>query len=88
MHLVKLMTFSLFVSWLPFMREGQGQIVLVLERLFPVDRGLYEVGSLTAGLHHLFSVLCTQDKVANFWCTVSPLIKFRYLPKGVQLGFR
>ncbi len=33
----------------------------MLERLFPVGRGLYE------------------DKVANFWCTVSPVFKLRQL---------
>ncbi|ELR22906.1 glucosyltransferase [Acanthamoeba castellanii str. Neff] len=51
-------TFAL--CWAPFLLNAT-DAYHVLERLFPVGRGLYE------------------DKVANFWCTVSPVFKLRQL---------
>ncbi|CAG5134793.1 unnamed protein product [Candidula unifasciata] len=54
--LIVLVTFA--ATWFPFLWTVESALAVV-QRLFPVKRGLYE------------------DKVANFWCSVSVLIKFK-----------
>lgn len=59
--LIGLVVIGTFVlCWLPFLFNIDNAIV-VLNRLFPVHRGLYE------------------DKVANFWCSISPVLKIKNL---------
>ncbi|NXX76302.1 ALG6 glucosyltransferase, partial [Urocolius indicus] len=53
---------SFAVCWLPFCTDME-QIMQVLRRLFPIDRGLFEA--------------CMHDKVANIWCSLSVLIKIK-----------
>lgn len=61
-----MLTFA--VIWLPFFQaNGLDGLRAVLNRLFPVARGLYE------------------DKVANFWCTFSPIFRFNRWPREVML---
>ncbi|NWU89186.1 ALG6 glucosyltransferase, partial [Upupa epops] len=52
---------SFAVCWLPFCTDME-QIMQVLRRLFPIDRGLFEA---------------CMDKVANIWCSLSILIKIK-----------
>ncbi|NXP46494.1 ALG6 glucosyltransferase, partial [Heliornis fulica] len=60
---------SFAVCWLPFCTD-MGQIMQVLRRLFPIDRGLIIT-------YDLFVFLLFQDKVANIWCSLSVLIKIK-----------
>ncbi|NXC66993.1 ALG6 glucosyltransferase, partial [Anhinga anhinga] len=53
---------SFAVCWLPFSTDME-QIMQVLRRLFPIDRG--------------FFFFPFQDKVANIWCSLSVLIKIK-----------
>jgi alpha-1,3-glucosyltransferase len=52
---------TFLVVWLPFIVYGKEVVLEVIQRLFPLNRKLFE------------------DKVANFWCSISPLIKFKEL---------
>jgi hypothetical protein len=48
------------VCWAPFFLDGGVDTALqVVNRIFPVGRGLFE------------------DKVANFWCSVSPVLRMK-----------
>ncbi|XP_076812639.1 dolichyl pyrophosphate Man9GlcNAc2 alpha-1,3-glucosyltransferase-like [Clavelina lepadiformis] len=49
---------SFGILWMPYL-SSTDSMLQVLNRLFPVDRGLYE------------------DKVANLWCSISPVLKIR-----------
>lgn len=51
----------LAVLWAPFLASGTA--ACVLDRIFPVGRGLYE------------------DKVANFWCSLEPVLKAKRWPR-------
>ncbi|NXL95558.1 ALG6 glucosyltransferase, partial [Alectura lathami] len=64
---------SFAVCWLPFCADVE-QILQVLRRLFPIDRG-FAAMMTKYPLTSLFSF--PQDKVANFWCTLSVLIKIK-----------
>ena len=57
---------TLLACFAPFL-ESKEVILLVLRRLFPVNRGLFE------------------EKVANFWCTLSILTKFHRKHSNEQL---
>ena len=57
---------TLMACFAPFL-ESKELILLVLRRLFPVNRGLFE------------------EKVANFWCTLSILTKFHRKHANEQL---
>eukprot|EP00792_Barthelona_sp_PAP020_P004552 TRINITY_DN2199_c0_g1_i1.p1 TRINITY_DN2199_c0_g1~~TRINITY_DN2199_c0_g1_i1.p1 ORF type:complete len:469 (+),score=78.76 TRINITY_DN2199_c0_g1_i1:33-1409(+) len=56
--------FTFLALWLPFTTS----IPNIIQRIFPVWRGLYE------------------DKVASFWCTISPLFKLRNTSWAVYLS--
>ncbi|NWR35958.1 ALG6 glucosyltransferase, partial [Tachuris rubrigastra] len=58
---------SFAACWLPFGTDVE-QIMQVLRRLFPIDRGL----TINNYLFIFF-----QDKVANIWCSLSVLIKIK-----------
>ncbi|NXV78130.1 ALG6 glucosyltransferase, partial [Atlantisia rogersi] len=72
---------SFAVCWLPFCTDVE-QIMQVLRRLFPVDRGLFEACMFSSPPPH-----CPcPDKVANIWCSISVLIKIKeILSPEVQL---
>jgi len=66
--LVVIATFAL--CWRPFLTMDSASIVLT--RLFPVGRGLFE------------------DKVANFWCSLSPVLRMKEyfdIPTLVKIWF-
>ncbi|NXF86685.1 ALG6 glucosyltransferase, partial [Eubucco bourcierii] len=54
--------------WLPFCTDME-QIMQVLRRLFPIDRGLFEAC--------MFSSPPPCCKLANIWCSLSVLIKIK-----------
>jgi len=57
---------TMLIIWYPFLSlEGLSN---VLNRIFPVGRGLYE------------------DKVANIWCAISPIIKLKDKFSTTKLG--
>ncbi|XP_059172595.1 probable dolichyl pyrophosphate Man9GlcNAc2 alpha-1,3-glucosyltransferase [Physella acuta] len=58
--LAMVVVITFVVIWSPFLQSKETALS-VLQRLFPVNRGLYE------------------DKVANFWCAVSVIIKFKQI---------
>ncbi|KFQ65530.1 Dolichyl pyrophosphate Man9GlcNAc2 alpha-1,3-glucosyltransferase, partial [Phaethon lepturus] len=60
---------SFAVCWLPFCTDME-QIMQVLRRLFPIDRGFVII------INYLF-FFSFQDKVANIWCSLSVLIKIK-----------
>ncbi|NWR45998.1 ALG6 glucosyltransferase, partial [Regulus satrapa] len=60
---------SFAACWLPFCTDVE-QIMQVLRRLFPIDRGLFEACMFSSPTHCL-------DKVANIWCSLSVLIKIK-----------
>ena len=74
--------FVCFVSWLPFL-SNTDLFLQVVRRVFPIQRGLYEVSEvLHCGcdiIEECALSLGLQDKVANFWCAVSVLVKVRQL---------
>ncbi|NXN30856.1 ALG6 glucosyltransferase, partial [Nycticryphes semicollaris] len=59
---------SFAVCWLPFCTD-MAQIMQVLRRLFPIDRGLFEAC--------MFSSPPPCSKLANIWCSLSVLIKIK-----------
>ncbi|NXN55455.1 ALG6 glucosyltransferase, partial [Rynchops niger] len=59
---------SFAVCWLPFCTD-MAQIMQVLRRLFPIDRGLFEAC--------MFSSPPPCCKLANIWCSLSVLIKIK-----------
>ncbi|NXK18092.1 ALG6 glucosyltransferase, partial [Arenaria interpres] len=59
---------SFAVCWLPFCTD-MAQIMQVLRRLFPIDRGLFEAC--------MFSSPPPRSKLANIWCSLSVLIKIK-----------
>ncbi|NXP14955.1 ALG6 glucosyltransferase, partial [Thinocorus orbignyianus] len=59
---------SFAVCWLPFCTDV-AQIMQVLRRLFPIDRGLFEAC--------MFSSPPPCSKLANIWCSLSVLIKIK-----------
>ncbi|NWH50335.1 ALG6 glucosyltransferase, partial [Fregata magnificens] len=59
---------SFAVCWLPFCTDME-QIMQVLRRLFPIDRGLFEAC--------MFSSPPPHCKLANIWCSLSILIKIK-----------
>ncbi|NWX49114.1 ALG6 glucosyltransferase, partial [Steatornis caripensis] len=59
---------SFALCWLPFCTDME-QIMQVLRRLFPIDRGLFEAC--------MFSSPPPHCKLANIWCTLSVLIKIK-----------
>ncbi|NWR71039.1 ALG6 glucosyltransferase, partial [Centropus unirufus] len=61
---------SFAVCWLPFCTNVE-QIMQVLRRLFPIDRGLFEAC--------MFSSPPPHCKFANIWCSLSVLIKIKNL---------
>ncbi|NWU34618.1 ALG6 glucosyltransferase, partial [Hylia prasina] len=60
---------SFAACWLPFGTDVE-QIMQVLRRLFPIDRGLFEACMFSSPTH-------CPDKVANIWCSLSVLIKIK-----------
>ncbi|NXJ03351.1 ALG6 glucosyltransferase, partial [Odontophorus gujanensis] len=63
---------SFAVCWLPFCTDVE-QIMQVLRRLFPIDRGLFEACMFSSP-----PPCCKcSDKVANIWCSLSVLIKIK-----------
>ncbi|KAF1480372.1 Dolichyl pyrophosphate Man9GlcNAc2 alpha-1,3-glucosyltransferase, partial [Megadyptes antipodes antipodes] len=54
------------VCWLPFCTDME-QIMQVLRRLFPIDRGLFEACMLSS----------PPPRLANIWCSLSVLIKIK-----------
>ncbi|NWQ60485.1 ALG6 glucosyltransferase, partial [Neopipo cinnamomea] len=58
---------SFAACWLPFGTDVE-QIMQVLRRLFPIDRGL---------IINNYLFIFFQDKVANIWCSLSVLIKIK-----------
>ncbi|XP_040483142.1 dolichyl pyrophosphate Man9GlcNAc2 alpha-1,3-glucosyltransferase isoform X5 [Ursus maritimus] len=61
------------LCWLPFFTERE-QLLQVLRRLFPVDRGLFEW------------IYRKMDKVANIWCSFSIFLKIKdILPRHIQI---
>ncbi|KAK2540537.1 Alg6 [Columba guinea] len=63
---------SFAVCWLPFCTDME-QIMQVLRRLFPIDRGLFEACMFSSP-----PPCCTcSDKVANIWCSLSVLVKIK-----------
>ncbi|NXW77548.1 ALG6 glucosyltransferase, partial [Hirundo rustica] len=60
---------SFAACWLPFGADVE-QIMQVLRRLFPIDRGLFEACMFSSPTH-------CPDKVANIWCSLSVLIKIK-----------
>ena len=85
--------FVWFASWLPFL-SSTDLFFQVLRRIFPIQRGLYEVSGFCSVYVHGHDKMddeCAlwlgyQDKVANFWCAVSVLVKVRQiLPVQVLL---
>jgi alpha-1,3-glucosyltransferase len=65
---------TFLIIWLPVLKHNP---LAVMKRLFPFERGLYEVSSIQRLLvisivRHYF-----KDKVANFWCTLNVFIKLR-----------
>ncbi|NWI59775.1 ALG6 glucosyltransferase, partial [Calyptomena viridis] len=63
---------SFAACWLPFAADVE-QIMQVLRRLFPIDRGLFEACMFSSPPPH-----CPwPDKVANIWCSLSVLIKIK-----------
>ncbi|OXB66643.1 hypothetical protein ASZ78_013902, partial [Callipepla squamata] len=80
---------SFAVCWLPFCTDVE-QIMQVLRRLFPIDRGLFEACMFSSPppcckcsvfldpLRNLHRDLWGfHDKVANIWCSLSVLIKIK-----------
>ncbi|NXC28540.1 ALG6 glucosyltransferase, partial [Campylorhamphus procurvoides] len=59
--------FSFAACWLPFGTDVE-QIMQVLRRLFPIDRGFSAFPQ---------AVDTCMDKVANIWCSLSVLIKIK-----------
>ncbi|NWH82886.1 ALG6 glucosyltransferase, partial [Piaya cayana] len=59
---------SFAVCWLPFCTDME-QIMQVLRRLFPIDRGLFEACMFSSSPPHC--------KFANVWCSLSVLIKIK-----------
>ncbi|KFW89425.1 Dolichyl pyrophosphate Man9GlcNAc2 alpha-1,3-glucosyltransferase [Phalacrocorax carbo] len=59
---------SFAVCWLPFCTDME-QMMQVLRRLFPIDRGLFEAC--------MFSSPPPHCKLANIWCSLSVLIKIK-----------
>ncbi|NXO38727.1 ALG6 glucosyltransferase, partial [Locustella ochotensis] len=60
---------SFAACWLPFGTDVE-QIMQVLRRLFPIDRGLFEACMFSSPTR-------CPDKVANIWCSLSVLIKIK-----------
>ena len=57
------------------------QTLQLLRRIFPMSRGLYEVrGVQPAAVFYTNNRFNLQDKVASFWCVVSPIYKFNRWP--------
>ncbi|NXT44220.1 ALG6 glucosyltransferase, partial [Pelecanoides urinatrix] len=54
------------VCWLPFCTDME-QIMQVLRRLFPIDRGLFEACMFSS----------PPPRLANIWCSLSVLIKIK-----------
>lgn len=75
---------SFAVLWAPFLSVKQ--MWQVLHRVFPMSRGLYEVRSDNCNALKLSIWL--QDKVASFWCVVSPIYKFSRWPIGLVAKMR
>lgn len=69
--LTVILTFA--ILWQPFLSPTQ--LPQVLHRIFPIARGLFEVSSLFC-TENYFSYFILKDKVATFWCAVSPFYKF------------
>ncbi|NXW33108.1 ALG6 glucosyltransferase, partial [Phaetusa simplex] len=57
---------SFAVCWLPFCTD-MAQIMQVLRRLFPIDRGLFEACMFSS----------PPPRLANIWCSLSVLIKIK-----------
>ncbi|NXW57000.1 ALG6 glucosyltransferase, partial [Eurystomus gularis] len=57
---------SFAVCWLPFCTDME-QIMQVLRRLFPIDRGLFEACMFSS----------PPPRLANIWCSLSVLIKIK-----------
>ncbi|NXG78350.1 ALG6 glucosyltransferase, partial [Baryphthengus martii] len=57
---------SFAVCWLPFCTDVE-QIMQVLRRLFPIDRGLFEACMFSS----------PPPRLANIWCSLSVLIKIK-----------
>lgn len=74
------------VIWLPILSIKLDMMLNVIERIFPFSRGLFEVALSTfvclfsALFFHCINILIIKimkDKVANFWCSLSVLVKLR-----------
>lgn len=69
---------TFLLIWFPFLKTIDG-FTQVLARIFPVARGIYEVWQIyfLSISQNFWHPIFIQDKVANFWCTTSILIKWK-----------